>query len=532
MRTRSKSKFLALLLAISLTLGLVWVPALAASETIANETGTSRVDDVDYFGQSFTPANPIEVTSVEFYMRSASSMWNARDVRVSIQTTGGTVLGTSATTSVSTSKGGGWNTFSFDTPVQLAAGTQYYAVVSYASRDLDYWYSSTSLYTGGTRLTISNGSSWSSASGDLRFRIQNTIIGEVTVTFDKNGGDTDAVPSSITTDFNTTVTLPEPPTRDGYLFNGWNTAANGYGDAFTASTPVTGNLTVYAQWIDTSILPDGSIVIGKTTNPFDTYSMTDSFDLLSKMADHRKTDVTLTVEAVPLHKPIDLVIVLDISNSMDDSPTKFADMKTAAKTLAMRVIENHPLSRVSVVRYGTDAYAYNFGSSAGWSFFNDISGGSGRSYFTHNLTSVNAVIDGLSISGGNDGGTNTEGGFLAADNVMELEGRTDAEFLAEAATTGQRVIAFMTDGVPTFRYDGTTATRDGDGTQSSAAELNEAIAAGVAARTHSKAGTNGSVKIFTVGLIEGLSTFQTTVARFLLRDQAHVDSISWSSGTI
>ena len=70
-----------------------------------------------------------------------------------------------------------------------------------------------------------------------------------TVTFDKNGGDTDAVPSSISgIANNATVTLPTPPTRAGYTFTGWNTLANGTGTAFTASTPVTASITVYAQW--------------------------------------------------------------------------------------------------------------------------------------------------------------------------------------------------------------------------------------------------------------------------------------------
>ena len=69
-----------------------------------------------------------------------------------------------------------------------------------------------------------------------------------TVTFDKNGGDTDASPTSATTTYNSSVTLPTEPTKTAYIFNGWNTQANGNGKAFTADTPVTDNITVYAQW--------------------------------------------------------------------------------------------------------------------------------------------------------------------------------------------------------------------------------------------------------------------------------------------
>jgi uncharacterized repeat protein (TIGR02543 family) len=45
-----------------------------------------------------------------------------------------------------------------------------------------------------------------------------------------------------------TVALPDDPFKDGYIFEGWKTQANGGGAAFTASTPVPGNIVVYAQW--------------------------------------------------------------------------------------------------------------------------------------------------------------------------------------------------------------------------------------------------------------------------------------------
>ena len=41
----------------------------------------------------------------------------------------------------------------------------------------------------------------------------------------------------------------EPATD--YMFGGWNTAADGSGTAYTASTPITGNVTLYAQWAAT-----------------------------------------------------------------------------------------------------------------------------------------------------------------------------------------------------------------------------------------------------------------------------------------
>jgi uncharacterized repeat protein (TIGR02543 family) len=71
-----------------------------------------------------------------------------------------------------------------------------------------------------------------------------------TVTFDKTEGDTAANPASITVASPATTigTLPAPPTRTGYIFDGWNTASNGSGNGFDASTTVSANTTVYAQW--------------------------------------------------------------------------------------------------------------------------------------------------------------------------------------------------------------------------------------------------------------------------------------------
>lgn len=79
------------------------------------------------------------------------------------------------------------------------------------------------------------------------------VANGIRVIFDKNGGDTEADPRIMVQDkvdgavnhFDLPTTNP---TRTGYLFNGWNTKADGTGDAFTATTDVKNNMTVYAQW--------------------------------------------------------------------------------------------------------------------------------------------------------------------------------------------------------------------------------------------------------------------------------------------
>ncbi|GHU70821.1 hypothetical protein FACS189450_05880 [Spirochaetia bacterium] len=77
-------------------------------------------------------------------------------------------------------------------------------------------------------------------------------INTYTVTFDKNNtdsGSTEANPqTAVVADGGTVNPLPTAPTRTGYTFSGWNTAADGSGTVFDATTMVTGNITVYAQW--------------------------------------------------------------------------------------------------------------------------------------------------------------------------------------------------------------------------------------------------------------------------------------------
>ena len=79
------------------------------------------------------------------------------------------------------------------------------------------------------------------------------VANSIRVIFDKNGGDTEADPRIMVQDKVVGAVnhfdLPMAnPTRTGYLFNGWNTKVDGTGDAFTATTDVKNNMTVYAQW--------------------------------------------------------------------------------------------------------------------------------------------------------------------------------------------------------------------------------------------------------------------------------------------
>ena len=90
-----------------------------------------------------------------------------------------------------------------------------------------------------------------------------------TVTFDNNGGDTEADPQTIKVNSPATTVgeLPTAPTREGYIFTDWNTESDGSGTEFTETTEVTADITVYAQWQE---VPEGSFVVTFDKNGGDT----------------------------------------------------------------------------------------------------------------------------------------------------------------------------------------------------------------------------------------------------------------------
>lgn len=96
---------------------------------------------------------------------------------------------------------------------------------------------------------------------------------EYTVTFDSNGGT--AVPSQPVKSGATAV-KPNDPTRSGYTFNGWYDKE--LKTAYDFSTPVTGNITLYAKWTrnytprpytpPTVVIPDDDALGLNTTDHF------------------------------------------------------------------------------------------------------------------------------------------------------------------------------------------------------------------------------------------------------------------------
>ncbi len=77
-----------------------------------------------------------------------------------------------------------------------------------------------------------------------------SLITTVTVTYNGNGNTAGEVPSAFVTTGAFTVADAGTLVKTGYVFNGWNTSANGSGTSYEVGdvVTVTANTTLYAQW--------------------------------------------------------------------------------------------------------------------------------------------------------------------------------------------------------------------------------------------------------------------------------------------
>ncbi len=125
----------------------------------------------------------------------------------------------------------------------------------------------------------------------IPFAKENILPKTYTVTFDSQGADIPANPSSIeVTEPQTIVqTLPVTPIKTGFTFGGWFTQVGGQGTEFKANTVVTNNITIYAKWI-------------KNQNPSKTYTVTFDSQGATRAANPSSIEVTepqTTVQALP-----------------------------------------------------------------------------------------------------------------------------------------------------------------------------------------------------------------------------------------
>ena len=118
-----------------------------------------------------------------------------------------------------------------------------------------------------------------------------------TVLFNKNNnepGSAEANPraKTVISPAVTVDSLPAPPTRTGYILGGWNTQADGSGTTFTASTEVTGMITVYAQWIEEVITSFTGIEM--VWIPAGTFTMGSPASEPNRFSNETQRQVTLT----------------------------------------------------------------------------------------------------------------------------------------------------------------------------------------------------------------------------------------------
>ena len=216
-------------------------------------------------------------------------------------------------------------------------------------------------------------------------------------------------------------------------------------------------------------------------------------------------DITLGVQGKQVTKgaPVDITLVVDLSNSMtNDRSQSLAITKEAAKQFIEKVLPEQGTGnvRVSIVAYGSNAYAYNFTKNK-WQQYGSTSN---DGFYTKSRTSALSVIEADSFEpqgiNGDSGGTNTEAGFRVTKAVTDTRNNPKAS----------SVVVFMTDGVPTWRIDSSgKATNDNYGNRTSDAEFNEAVGA---AQELKSAGND----IYTVGLLTSSTDDKLTMANKLL----------------
>lgn len=98
-----------------------------------------------------------------------------------------------------------------------------------------------------TSATYSAGGTYTANSGATLYAVWKIIT--YTVSYNANGGSN--APSAQSKNHGATLTLTNnKPSRTGYTFNNWNTAANGSGTSYSpgASYTANSNVTLYAQW--------------------------------------------------------------------------------------------------------------------------------------------------------------------------------------------------------------------------------------------------------------------------------------------
>jgi uncharacterized repeat protein (TIGR02543 family) len=94
----------------------------------------------------------------------------------------------------------------------------------------------------GTSVVYTNGANYPFTANANLYAVW--TINQYTISFEENGGSTVA---NITQNYNTVVTKPTDPTKEGHTFGGWYSDA-GLNTAYSFTTMPDANITIYAKW--------------------------------------------------------------------------------------------------------------------------------------------------------------------------------------------------------------------------------------------------------------------------------------------
>ena len=293
------------------------------------------------------------------------------------------------------------------------------------------------------------------------------------VTYDKNGGDTDAIPKTQrindATGWKIPTLLPTPPTKDGYVFIGWDTDPEGYGDRIVggefADDVDSGNWIesariLYAQWAE------GSVSVKKNNDSripgfYDLEAALNSIsgagNYTVKIYENQNLTSTRTFSGSGVNVTIEAAgVAVKITRS--GSGDLFMINSNASLTLGANVT----LDGESRAGYGV-----NVGSSGTFTMKNGtISGftrgaGTTASGGVYVNSSGKFVMDGGTISGNNAGTGDGGGIYLFDTGTVTMNGGTIS---GNTAATGGGVYArgiFTMNGG--YIGAGNTATDNGGG---------------------------------------------------------------------